>query len=85
MFKRVFVLSIFAVCAVAMAQVVTSNMAPVVVAEPTKVAFDLKVFIQQILTNGGLVLLMFLAGKIPVAGPFIVKILDVLVGNPKHK
>lgn len=57
-----------------------------VVAEPSlPVPFNLPIFIQQILTNGGLVLLIFLCSKIPVVGPYLVKLLDVLVGNPKHK
>lgn len=36
------------------------------------------------LANGGLTLVRFLAGYIPVIGPYIQKLLDVFMANPAH-
>jgi hypothetical protein len=80
--KILFVLSLIALPVIAFAQ---NDLDPVAVASPIVQGFDLKVFIQQILTNGGLVLLGFLFSKIPVIGPYLGKIIDVLAANPAHK
>lgn len=34
--------------------------------------------------NGGLTLIRFLLGYIPVVGPYIQKLLDVFMANPAH-
>lgn len=46
--------------------------------------FDIKVFLTMVLANGGLTLLRFVCGYIPVVGPYIQKLLDILMANPAH-
>lgn len=59
-------------------------MAEEVVTAPAS-GFQWRMFIQQIAANGGLVLLSFLASKIPGIGPMLKKVIDVFMGNPEHK
>ena len=81
--KKFIVLSVVLASFAALAQVVSNQFvsAPSVA---VSVPFNLHAFLQQVMVNGGFVLLAFLCSKIPVVGPYIQKVIDVLVGNPKH-
>ena len=84
MFKKILVLSLLFVPFVYAADPVAVATAVVPSSSMPAVPFDLKVFIQQILTNGGLALIAFLVTRIPVIGGYLRKIVDFLSANIKH-
>lgn len=56
------------------------------VAPAKDVPLEWRVFVQQIMTNGGMVLLAFLLSKIPgPVGVWLKKIMDFLMANIVHK
>ena len=75
--KKFLILALVLVAGAAVAQEVVP---------PTTVvpSFDWKVFLQQLMTNGGLVLLAFLVSKIPVVGTYLKTFLDWMMANPPH-
>lgn len=83
--KKIVFFSVLLACSAALAQVLSNQSIPVTINVPTSLdGFSLKVFIQQLATNGGLVLLGVLVSKIPGVGAQLKKLVDFLAANPKH-
>lgn len=87
--KKLVVCSIVLLCGVALAQVpapapVVSPVAPAVGGIAAIWAFLKPYLVAILISNSFLSLANAILGKIPVVGPYLISILDVLMANPAH-